>query len=104
MPTLTRHKRRSHRWLYAFRAGMALFGIYFAYHAFHGNHGLIAHAELELAVENLVEREEALRARKTALEARVAALSAGSLDGDLLDERARHVLGLIGERERILVR
>lgn len=103
MSTLTRHKRRSHPWLYAFRASIVLVGVYFAYHAFHGNHGLLAHAELEVSVATLEQRQQQLESRKVELERRVAALTAATLDQDLLDQRARQILGLIGERERILV-
>ena len=103
MVMLTRHTRRSRRSLYAFRAVMALFGIYFAYHAFHGDHGLLAYAQVKERVERLTADRSALEARKAALEARVGALRSSALDGDLVDERARQTLALIGAGERIVL-
>ncbi|MBV6658978.1 MAG: septum formation initiator family protein [Devosiaceae bacterium] len=103
MSMLTRHKRRSRRSLYVFRAAMVLFGLYFAYHAFHGDHGLIAHAEVQQRVSALEAQKLNLEARKGALEARVAALRDSGLDGDLVDERARSTLGLIHRSERIVL-
>ncbi|MEM6383541.1 MAG: septum formation initiator family protein [Pseudomonadota bacterium] len=103
MVMLTRHKRRSRRTLYLFRVSMFAFGLYFAYHAFHGDHGLFAFAEVEQRVVELEGELAELTERKQALEVRVRALHASALDGDLLDERARSNLALIADGERIIL-
>ena len=99
---LTRHKPRTRRTLYAFRVALVLFGFYFAYHAFHGNHGLLAYAQVQQRVAHLSVQKAELVARRMQLEARVEALRGDALDGDLLKERARQSLALIGPGERVL--
>lgn len=101
---LTRHKPRSRRSLYAFRGAIVVFGLYFAYHAFHGDHGLLAYAQVQERVVALEEDRVALFQRKQALERRVQAMRSDALDGDLVDERARQTLGVIGPSDRILIR
>lgn len=101
---LTRHKPRSRRSLYAFRGAIIAFGIYFAYHAFHGDHGLLAYAQVQARVATLEDDRAVLEARKQALELRVQAMRSNALDGDLVDEQARQTLGLIGPQDRILIR
>lgn len=99
---LSRHKPRSRRTLYVFRAALLLFAAYFGYHAFHGDHGLLAYAQLQLRVAQLEDQREELSARHAYLESRVGALRDEALDADLVDEQARHVLAVIGPDERIL--
>ena len=86
-----------------FRVVMALFGVYFIYHAFHGNHGLLAYAQVQVRVETLSIEKNELEARRAALAARVNALRYGGLDGDLLDEEARNALAVIGHNERLII-
>jgi cell division protein FtsB len=68
-----------------------LFG-YFGYHLVNGDRGLLAMAQLQrevqIADQNLAEAE----ATRKIWERRVAALRNGSLDPDMLDERARALL------------
>lgn len=101
---LTRHKPRSRRSLYTFRAAIIVFGLYFAYHAFHGDHGLLAYAQVQARVAALEEDRAVLEARKQALELRVQSMRSDALDGDLVDERARQTLAVIGPSDRILIR
>ncbi len=101
---LTQHKPRTNQALYVLRAALLLFGGYLVYHAFHGDHGLIAHAEVRSDVERLTLERDALADRLMVLQARVDALQESELDGDLLDERARQTLAVIGPNERILRR
>ena len=99
---LTRHKPRSRRSLYVFRAVILLFGVYLAYHAFHGDHGLLAHAEVQERVTTLETELVELTERREHLMDRVEAMGGDDLDGDLIDQHARQMLGLIGTGERIL--
>lgn len=72
--------------------GMCMVG-YFAYHAVQGDRGLIALGHLRADVDQLQAKVLDARAERMDLEAKVAALRAESLDPDLLEERARVLLG-----------
>ena len=65
---------------------------YFAYHAIHGDRGLIAWWDLNQKVENARGVLAGIEARRKALAHRVELLSPGSLDPDMLEERARLML------------
>ncbi len=76
---------------------------FFSLQIFTGNYGHIAlektqrdSAAQEREIAGLREREDALRKRN-------AGLRAEALDLDLLDERARDVLGMIGREEVFLI-
>jgi cell division protein FtsB len=66
---------------------------YFGYHALHGERGFLAWRELkqDLAVARSVEAQ--IAAERARLDRRTALLRADNLDPDLLDERARVLLG-----------
>ncbi len=67
---------------------------YFGYHSLHGDYGLRAMEDFK---RQKVEREEklaTLKERRTQLENRVRLLSDGSLDRDMLDEKARFSLNV----------
>ncbi len=73
-----------------------VFGIcavaYFAYHAIHGDRGLIARRDLNQKVEIARGVLAGIEARRGTLAHRVKLLSPGSLDPDMLEERARLML------------
>ncbi len=77
--------------------------VYFTYHAVQGDRGLIAYvhltAEIELANEYLTQ----VGAARQALETDVALLQPDGLDRDMLDERARAVLGLAHADEVLIL-
>lgn len=82
---------------------MLLLGLYFAFAAVRGEYGVFRRAEVEAGTR-------ALRAELAEVEAEVARmenlthrLSDGYLDLDLLDERARDVLGMV-RADEIVVR
>lgn len=75
-------------------AGCLLVG-YFSYHAVEGDRGVRAYLQLERQIVEAQSRGDALSAERAALEDRVARLSPSSLDTDLLEERARIVLGYV---------
>ena len=66
---------------------------YFGYHALHGERGFLAWRELkgDLTVARNVEAQ--IAEQRLRLERRTALLRADNLDPDLLDERARVLLG-----------
>jgi len=75
---------------------------YFAYHAVQGERGLLTMVHLGQQID-LADRELAtVQAEREALERRVRLLRAESLDRDMLDERARATLGLIGPNEMVI--
>ena len=83
--------------------GLALTaGTYFTFAAVQGDYGLFRRVQIE-AERAALERElETLRADVALMENRTRRLSDDYLDLDLLDERAREVLGLIRGDEIVI--
>lgn len=67
--------------------------VYFSYHAVFGNRSYIRLASLESQIETLSDKRDELAVQRTGLEDKVVMLRPGSVDRDLLEERARYVLG-----------
>jgi cell division protein FtsB len=67
---------------------------YFAHHAGVGEFGLSSLERLDAQEKSLQDELEALRAARERMEARVALMRSGSLDRDMVDERARQALNL----------
>ncbi len=82
---------------------LILLSSYFSYFAIKGDRGYLRY----LYLQNKVSEAEKINAnydkRREELEQRVNLLSASSLDLDLLDERARAVLNMIGNNEFIII-
>jgi len=74
-------------------AGITLFG-YFAYHVVQGDRGLIAWLKLSQQVETAQLQYDKTVSKRVEFSHRVSLLHPQSLDPDLLDERARGVLGI----------
>jgi cell division protein FtsB len=68
---------------------------YFSYHAIEGDRGVRAYFKLDRDIAEAQFTKNDVASHRAALEARVAMLSPGSLDTDLLEERARIVLGFV---------
>ena len=77
---------------------------YFGYHALHGERGFLAWRELkrDLAVAQTVEAR--IAGELTRLGHRTALLRADNLDPDLLEERARVMLGYGHARDLVVLR
>ena len=86
--------------LYIFAA--AFIG-YFGVNAFTGNHGLRAQADLDQQMAAMQQELAQLKAERSVWERRVALLRADRLDPDMLDERARALLGLADPRDLTLL-
>ena len=82
--------------LYTFAA---LFIGYFAINAFTGNHGLRAQADLDQQMATMQGDLKHLKAERALWERRVALLRSDRIDPDMLDERARALLGLVDPRD-----
>lgn len=67
---------------------------YFAYHSVQGDRGLIAWLQLTQQVEIAQTTLEKVSRERSVLEHRARLLRPDNLDPDMLDERARQVLGV----------
>lgn len=76
---------------------------YFAWHVIGGERSLSRLMILERQIEQTEHTLAATRAEREALEMRVARLRPGSIDPDLLEERARVLLGYVRPDEHIVI-
>jgi len=81
----------------------ALFIGYFAVNAFTGNHGLRAQADLDQQLFSMQAELARLKAERQGWERRVALLRSDRIDPDMLDERARALLGYVDPRDLTLL-
>jgi cell division protein FtsB len=86
--------------LYTFAA---LFIGYFAVNAFTGNHGLRAQQDLDQQLASMQTDLVHLKAERTVWERRVELLRSDRLDPDMLDERARALLGYVDPHDVTLL-
>jgi len=77
--------------------------VYFAYHSIQGERGFIVMGKLEHQVSDLGAELSVLREKRIKIENRVALLRPDHLDSDMLEERARIVLGYTQGDEIILL-
>lgn len=75
---------------------------YFAYHAVEGDRGLIAWWNIRYEHERADRDLAEVKAAKAEIEHRVRLLRPESLDPDMLEERARVMLGAVGPGEVII--
>jgi cell division protein FtsB len=88
------HELRSHaRHIAPPVIGAAVFA-YFAYHAVQGERGLLTWLRLSQQIREAEATYAGVAEERARLEHRVALLSPGSLDPDMLEERARAMLNL----------
>ncbi len=76
---------------------------YFAVNAFTGNHGLRAQADLEQQLSSMHLQLARLKAERRHWEHRLALLRSDQLDPDILDERARALLGYADPRDLVFL-
>lgn len=76
---------------------------YFTFHLLHGDMGYFALRGLNQKLASAQTRHDAIKAERVALENRVRLLRSDSLDLDMLDERAREVLGFVGPGEVVIL-
>ncbi len=101
MSLITEVRRRARHVAAPVLGAIALF--YFGYHAIQGEHGVIAWFELSQQMEQARAELAVATAERAFLEHRVALLRPESLDRDLLDERARHMLNLARPDEFVVL-
>jgi cell division protein FtsB len=85
--------------LQAFAACMV---VYFGYHALQGERGFLSYVKLTKEMDQVSQDLAAVKAERRELEEKVAGLRPGSLDLDLLDERARVLLNYGGGEEAVV--
>ncbi len=76
---------------------------YFGYHAVEGEHGLNAYTRLSLQIQDTKAGLSDVTAERKILERRVALLRADQLDADMLEELAHGSLGLLANREMVIL-
>ena len=81
---------------------MLLLGLYFAFAAVQGPSGLLRRVQLQAETEQLIRQRDALQSEVDQMRNLTRRLSDDYLDLDLLDERARDVLGLVRADELIV--
>jgi cell division protein FtsB len=95
-------RRRQFGGVLFFLVSLALL-LYLAFAALHSEYGLIRLVQIEEREARLQEELAELRAARAAIASKTAQLSGDRPDLDLLDERARQVLGL-GRPDELLIR
>ncbi len=76
---------------------------YFCYHLVAGQRGYFSLISLESQTASTTAEYAALKSEREAVEKRVIMMRPGSIDRDLLEERARHVLGYRYKDELIML-
>jgi cell division protein FtsB len=87
--------------LFYFGTALVL-ALYFTFSAVQGAYGLFNRVQIEAEVADLRTERDLLASQLDELESRTRRLSDDYLDLDLLDERARHVLGLARPDEIVI--
>lgn len=82
--------------------GIGLF-MYFSYHLVQGERSYIRFISLNETISRMETQTEDLRKQREELETKVAMMRPGSVDRDLLEERARIVIGFRREGEKDLL-
>jgi len=76
---------------------------YFCYHLVAGPRGYLKLMSVQAQLESLQIEYNTLKTKREALEKKVVMMRPGSIDRDLLEERARYVLGVRHADELILL-
>jgi len=98
----TRHHKNRKRGRFVLPVVTVAFLSYFGYHSIHGDYGLIAAQEFEkLRFKRSAELAE-LVSRREKLERQVMLMSDGSLERDMIDEKARYQLNVSRPDEIII--
>lgn len=77
---------------------------YFGFHAYNGNYGITAQIQYDERKQTLQAELDRLKLEREALEVKVALLSPDALDPDLLEEKARQMLGYVHANDVVVFR
>ncbi len=86
--------------LYSVSAAVAA---YFVHHAHSGARGIEAQQKYEAQVAELSKELEVLKTERTDWERRIALLRSDQIDRDLLEERARVMLGRVHRNDLVII-
>jgi cell division protein FtsB len=75
--------------------------LYFIFHSIYGSRGVIAYFKLQAELENAHSKLNTLRVERLEIENKAKLLRPESLDKDMLDEKARNVLGVVSPNEQV---
>ncbi|WP_230533690.1 FtsB family cell division protein [Microvirga roseola] len=98
-------RRRARRFLIPlmlYSVSAAVVG-YFVHHAHSGARGIEAQQRYESQVAELSAELESLKTRRTDWERRIALLRSDQIDSDLLEERARLMLGRVHRNDLVII-
>jgi cell division protein FtsB len=101
---LTKQYRKSKLAKLVVPAVTCSFLAYFAIHAQSGRYGLEAKQHLVVALANSEAQYETLKRQRERLEKRVQLLHDGTLDRDMIDERARQALNYFAPDEVVIMK
>lgn len=80
-----------------------IIALYFVVHFIQGDRGILSYLRLKTEVVKAETAYEDIHAKRLELDKKVSLLRPDRMDPDMADERAREMLGYIGEDEIILV-
>ncbi|MDB5455630.1 MAG: septum formation initiator [Caulobacter sp.] len=83
-------------------AALALLIFYFGFHALTGDRGLLSSSQRDADLAAKTMELKKIRAERMDLEARARLLRNGSLSADLLEERARSLLGYADPKDYVI--
>jgi cell division protein FtsB len=76
---------------------------YFGINAYTGNHGLKARQDLDQQIAALTTELTGVKAEREQWQRRVSLLKSDRIDPDMLDERARSLLGVVDPRDTVML-
>jgi cell division protein FtsB len=76
---------------------------YFGINAYTGNHGIKARQDLDQQIATLTAELDGIKAERDRWQRRVSLLKADRIDPDMLDERARALLGMVDSRDAVML-
>ena len=88
---------------------LALYGLaalvvgYFVHHAHHGSRGLPAKRQLKIQIHELSTELETVKNERNEWDRRIALLRSDHIDRDLLEERARALLGRVHRNDLVII-
>ena len=88
---------------------LALYGLaalvvgYFVHHAHHGSRGLHAKRQLKIQIHELSKELETVKNERSEWERRISLLRSDHIDRDLLEERARTLLGRVHRNDLVII-
>ena len=87
----------------SFKIALALISLYFCYHLVNGQYGLISWVRVRQEIQKNEQVLQDLTEKKRELTKIVSLISPGNMDPDLLDERARTMLGYAHRDENVVI-